>query len=207
MEQSKDNKVIPMTSFSSGDNTAVKPDVKYYTDQIVNVVMVGTPDNWVLIDAGMPNSGKLLEEVAEEVFGKNCKPRAIVLTHGHFDHVGGLVYLLEKWQVPVYAHHKEIPFLNGTTDYPTPDATVEGGLLAKMAFLYPHEATDVGSYLQALPSDGTVPYLPEWQYIETPGHSPGHISLFRTKDKLLISCDAIVTVKQDAFFKVLLQVE
>ncbi|RZJ17557.1 MAG: MBL fold metallo-hydrolase, partial [Acinetobacter sp.] len=68
-------------------------------------------------------------------------------------------------------------------------------------------ATDVGSYLQALPSDGTVPYLPEWQYIETPGHSPGHISLFRTKDKLLISGDAIVTVKQDAFFKVLLQVE
>ena len=49
--------------------------------------------------------------LTKERFGENNKPKAIVLTHGHFDHVGAVVDLVRKWDVPVYAHEAELPYL------------------------------------------------------------------------------------------------
>ncbi len=94
-----------MTSVSSGKLREVAPDVAYYTNQIVNLVMIGTPgSDWVLVDAGMPKSGDEIIKVAEERFGINKPPQAIILTQGHFDHVGSIVDLILKWSVAVYAH-------------------------------------------------------------------------------------------------------
>ncbi len=208
MHQSKDNHFIPMTSVRSGKGDAVRSDVYYYTNQIVNLVMVGEPEgDWVLIDAGMPTCGAEIVEVAEERFGKNRPPQAILLTHGHFDHVGGLVHLLEKWEVPVYAHPLEKPFLTGEQAYPEPDTTVEGGLLAKISSIYPHEPVDVSLRLRMLPEDNTVPGLPDWRWYAVPGHSPGQVAFFRERDGVLIAGDAFITVRQDSLYKVLLQKE
>ncbi|HEX8561542.1 MAG TPA: MBL fold metallo-hydrolase [Flavobacterium sp.] len=210
MHQSQDNHIIPMTSVSAGKGREVAPDVFYYTNQIVNLVLVGAPGSgsWVLIDAGMPESGKAIHAVAEERFGKGVAPKAIILTHGHFDHVGSIVHLLEVWPgVPVYAHPIEFPFLTGLQAYPEPDPTVQGGMLAKISKIYPHEPIDITPVLQPLPPDGTVPELFGWKWIATPGHTPGHVSFFRDSDKLLIAGDAFVTVKQDSMYKVLIQKE
>lgn len=206
MEQSKDNKYIPMTSVNSGKGREVGVDVYYYTDQIVNLVMVGMPNegNWVLIDAGMPKSGKEIIEVARERFGDR-PPVAIVLTHGHFDHVGSIVDLLYEWNVPVYAHPFEVPFLTGEQAYPEPDTSVEGGMLAKISSIYPNEPINIREKLELLPPDGSVPHLPGWQWIHVPGHSPGQVAFFREEDRLLISGDAFITVRQDSFYKVLIQ--
>jgi len=206
MKQSSDSKNVPMTSFSSGHGKEVLPDLYYYTNQIVNVVMIGRPDGeWVLVDCGLPGSGDELIEVAEQRFGKNRPPAAILLTHGHFDHVGSIVALLKKWDVPVYAHELEFPYLTNKQAYPEPDSTVEGGLLAKMAGIYPHEPIDITASLKPLPADGTVPELPAWRWIHAPGHSPGQVVFFRADDKTLLSADAFITVRQDSFYKVLIQ--
>lgn len=208
MEQSKDNKIIPMTSIDSGKLREVTPDVAYYTNQIVNLIMIGNPgSDWVLVDAGMPKSGKEIIKVAEERFGENNPPKAIILTHGHFDHVGSVVGLVEHWNVPVYAHPLESTFLTGMESYPEPDTSVEGGVLAKISSVYPHEPVNISEVLQQLPDDGKVPYLDEWKWIHIPGHSPGQIALFRERDGVLISADALITVKQDSLYKVLIQKE
>jgi glyoxylase-like metal-dependent hydrolase (beta-lactamase superfamily II) len=207
MHQGADNHIIPMTSVSAGEDHEVRRNIFYYTNQIVNIVFVGAGESggWVLIDAGMPGSSSKIIEEAAHLFPLKSKPEAIILTHGHFDHVGGIVALIEKWQVPVYAHPLEFPYLTGMKDYPEPDATVEGGLLAKLAFIYPHKATNIKEGLLPLPENGSVPALPGWRWIHTPGHSPGHVSFFRDSDKTLIAGDAFITVRQDSMYKVLIQ--
>lgn len=207
MKQSDDNKFIPMTSVATHHGEAIRDDLYYYTNQIVNIVMIGNPEmrEWVLIDTGMPKCGKEIESVATRRFGEGNPPRAIILTHGHFDHVGNVVYLLNQWNVPVYAHPLEFPYLTGQRNYPEPDTTVEGGLLAKISFIYPHESIDIGDRLHALPDNGELPFLPDWKWIHTPGHAPGQIALFRENDGTLLSADAFVTVRQDSLYKVLVQ--
>lgn len=199
---------MPITSLTSGTGRTLANDLFYETIQIVNIVFFGDPEHsneWVLIDTGMPKCVNKIIEFAEERFGENNKLKAIILTHGHFDHVGAVIDLVNKWNVPVYAHELELPFLTGQMDYPEPDGSVEGGLVAKMSPLFPNEAINLGDFIHTLPPDGSIPEMPEWKWVHTPGHTPGHISLFREKDKLLIAGDAFVTVKQDSLYNVLTQ--
>ena len=204
----EDYKYIPVTSILSMVGQEVIPDIYCLTLQIVNVCFVGNPtkDNgWTLVDSGMPRSAKAIIKEAEQRFGPHTRPDAILLTHGHFDHVGAIIELIAHWDVPVYAHPLEIPFLTGEQDYPKPDSTVGGGLVARMSPLFPNDAISLGHYIKPLPEDGSVPNLPDWQWLHTPGHSPGHVSFYRNADRVLIAGDAFVTVKQESLYKVLIQ--
>jgi glyoxylase-like metal-dependent hydrolase (beta-lactamase superfamily II) len=163
----------------------------------------GPGGNWVLVDAGLYGSANRIRKVAEEKFGKDARPSAIILTHGHFDHVGALKELAETWNVPVYAHHLEIPYLTGLSSYPPPDPSVGGGAMAYLSFMYPKKPIDLGGLVQPLPADGSVPGLPEWKWYHTPGHSPGHVSFFRETDRTLIAGDAIVTRKPESALAIL----
>jgi glyoxylase-like metal-dependent hydrolase (beta-lactamase superfamily II) len=152
----------------------------------------------VLVDAGLKTSAGKIKKMAADLFGEESKPKAIIMTHGHFDHVGSLEKLANEWHVPVYAHHLEVPYLTGKSSYPPLDPTVGGGLMAYMAFLYPTKPVDITSFISPLPEDGTLPHVSGWRWIHTPGHTPGHISLFRDDDKTLIAGDAFVTTKAEA---------
>jgi glyoxylase-like metal-dependent hydrolase (beta-lactamase superfamily II) len=175
---------------------------------MVNSYLIGKPGdgNWVVLDAGMSRACSMrIFRAAEENFGLTARPAAIILTHGHFDHVGALRPMLDRWPVPVFAHEMELPFLSGQANYPRPDLRAGGGFMAWTAFLYPSHGINLGHRVQKLPDDGTVPGLLDWQWIPTPGHSPGHISLFRESDRAVIAGDAFVTVKQESFWAVLTQ--
>lgn len=111
--------------------------------------------------------------------GSDTRPSSIILTHGHFDHVGSVLQLADEWAVPVYCHHLETPYLTGKSSYPPPDPTVGGGLMSLMSFTFPKKPINVQNHLRELPDGGTVPDLHHWQWLHTPGHAPGHISLYR----------------------------
>lgn len=183
MNYGSDYKFIPATSIESGHGIEVLPDLFCYTIQIVNICFVGHPksNDFVLVDAGMPKCANEIISVTETRFGTNSRPKAIILTHGHFDHVGGIIELIKYWDIPVYAHQMEIPFLTGLQGYPEPDPTVEGGMVAKMSPLFPNEPIDLGNSVKVLPADGTVPHMPEFRWVHTPGHTPGHIFIIPRK--------------------------
>jgi glyoxylase-like metal-dependent hydrolase (beta-lactamase superfamily II) len=155
---------------------------------IANCYIVGTRERWVLIDAGTQGNAKNIREAVNEHIGPDLAPAAIVLTHGHFDHAGSARELAEEWDVEIYAHCLEIPFLDGTSKYPPPDPTV-GGFMSQVVRLLPNKKMNVGPNLKGL-FLGRLPWLPEWEILETPGHSPGHVSFFRSED-LLTCCPSL----------------
>ena len=169
-----------------------------------NVYAIADSMGWVLVDAGLEGSANRIRRWAHDLFG-DTPPSAVVLTHGHFDHLGALPALLDTWDVPVYAHPLELPYINGQRAYPSPDPTVGGGLMSRMSVLYRTGPFDVQGHEKALPADGTVPGLPGWNWIDTPGHTNGHISLFRASDRTLVVGDAFCTVRAESFLAVMSQ--
>lgn len=186
----------------------VAPDLAYRRLGIVNVAFYGRPGagnrNWVLIDAGMYGSMNLITAAAEERFGNEARPAAIVLTHGHFDHVGVLEDLVARWAVPVYAHELERPYLDGSASYPPPDPSV-GGLMARLSPLYPRAPVNVARQLRTLPADGSIPGMLGWRWLHTPGHCPGHVSLWREADRTIVVGDAFITTNQESAYAVAVQ--
>jgi glyoxylase-like metal-dependent hydrolase (beta-lactamase superfamily II) len=178
----------------------VAPGVWGRKDAFVNyyIIQDQTSGSWALVDAGLKWSGPTIRNMAKEIFGEGSRPAAIILTHGHFDHVGAVQALADEWNVPIYAHEMELPYLTGKSSYPPPDPSVGGGMMTSLSFLYPKGPIDLEDRVSKLPGDNTIPGFPEWKFIHTPGHSPGHISLFREKDKVLIAGDAFVTTKAES---------
>jgi glyoxylase-like metal-dependent hydrolase (beta-lactamase superfamily II) len=193
----------------SGVPIEVTADVAYLRTAIVNVAFIGQPGlgdrGWTLVDAGIPGCAPLIRQAAAARFGPGNRPAAIVMTHGHFDHVGALEELAAAWEVPIYAHRLEFPYLDGRSPYPPPDPSVGGGMMARLSWLYPRGPIDVGGRLLPLSEDGTIPPLPGWRWVHTPGHTAGHVSFFRDHDRTLIAGDAFVTVKQESALAVMSQ--
>lgn len=187
----------------------IAPDIAYRRLVMVNVVFVGHPGggdrNWCLVDAGVAGTKALIKGAAEARFGTGARPAAILLTHGHFDHVGALEDLATEWDVPIFAHELERPYLDGSASYPPGDPSVGGGLMAASAGWLPTRPVNVSEQLRSLPPDGSVPDLPGWRWLHTPGHSPGHVSFWREADQTLIAGDAFVTTKAESAYATALQ--
>jgi glyoxylase-like metal-dependent hydrolase (beta-lactamase superfamily II) len=117
------------------------------------------------------------------------------------------------WECPVYMHPDQLPIANGDfaamTKYAGPlDHWVVLPLMRAIgrrrreAMLARSSLRDVSHPLE--PGAG-VPNLPGWECIPTPGHTPGHVSFFRASDRVLITGDAVVTLKLNSLAGLLLQ--
>ncbi len=170
----------------------------------VNAYLVGAPGGagrapgpWALVDTGLPGSAALTKAAAHARFGDR-PPEAILLTHGHFDHAGAALALAEAWGAPVYAHPLEMPYLTGLSDYAPADPTIPGAISA-LSRAFPSGGHDLRPHVHALPDDGTVPGMPGWTWLHTPGHSPGHVSFWREADRTLLAGDAVATADLDSW--------
>jgi glyoxylase-like metal-dependent hydrolase (beta-lactamase superfamily II) len=177
----------------------IAPQVGYLPVAIVNAYLVGEPDAWALVDTGIPHRFEWIKAACENRFGENARPEAILLTHGHFDHGGSALALASYWNVPIYVHPLEMPYVTGKSEYAPQDPTV-GGAIAFASRFFPHTAADdLSNFVRPLPEDGSVPGLPGWTWHHTPGHTPGHVSFFREADRCLIAGDAFLTTDLDSW--------
>ena len=177
----------------------IAPGVAVIPTLIANAYLVGDRAAWLLVDSCTPGNENRIRRAAERRFGRDSRPRAILLTHGHFDHAGSAGPLAAAWQVPIYAHSRELPYLTGHARYP-PFNFAPPGFFTRIARFFPTETVNLGSQVEALPPDLAVPALPDWQMIETPGHTPGHVAFFRPRDRVLLAGDAVTTMNLDSFW-------
>jgi glyoxylase-like metal-dependent hydrolase (beta-lactamase superfamily II) len=167
---------------------------------IANAYLVGDPASWVLVDACIPGREGLIRRAVERRFGAGSRPSAILLTHGHFDHAGSAAPLSDLWHAPIYAHPLEIPYITGSAEYPPFDYS-SPGFFTRIARFFPTRTVNLGTRVHAFDPQKPIPGLPEWEIVETPGHTPGHISFFRRRDAALIAGDAVTTMNLDSFFE------
>ncbi len=171
--------------------------VYYLPLTIANVYFVEDAGAWVLIDAGLPGDARKILQAAEWLYGAESRPSAIVLTHGHPDHAGGALELANHWDVPILAHPLEMPYLTGRSEYPALDPTV-GGFMGLLNRVFTPGAINLGDRVRALEPNEAIPGLTGWRLLHTPGHAPGHVSLFRRKDGTLLAGDAVATMNLDS---------
>src|SRR4051794_10307191 len=174
---------------------AVAPGIFRIGTGISNAYFVILPTgDYVLVDAGDTGYGKKILQAALDLFD-SATPTAILLTHAHFDHAGGLPELLQYWpEIPIFAHALELPYLNSTVRYPPGDPTVGGAMAQMSRFLDTSRPTHLPVPAQAFPDEATeLDMMPGWHLRPSPGHTPGHVSFWNDADRILLAGDAIMT--------------
>jgi glyoxylase-like metal-dependent hydrolase (beta-lactamase superfamily II) len=77
--------------------------------------------------------------------------------------------------------------------------------MALLSPLYPRRPVNVGDQVKPFPEDYSIPGMPGWKWLHTPGHTTGHVSLWREADRALIVGDAFVTTKQESVYSAITQ--
>ncbi|WP_428909108.1 MBL fold metallo-hydrolase [Niallia sp. Krafla_26] len=127
----------------------------------------------LIVDPGSEGE-KLIQYLQKE----DLNPVAVVLTHAHFDHIGAIDTIRSAYHIPVYVHEKEkdwlsSPELNLSEHMQVGKVQVNGA----DEIIKGEQELTIGSFT--------------FQIYETPGHSPGSISLYFESDGIICSGDAL----------------
>ncbi|WP_308162576.1 MBL fold metallo-hydrolase [Bacillus sp. ISL-7] len=155
----------------------------------------------VLVDTGMPGQLEDIKAAMKKAGVPFEQLDAVILTHQDIDHIGSIQEVLKAARKPidVYAHAEDKPFIEGDKEpiKMTRDKVTQ--MLSRIPedmrkqvetiFLNPPTAK-----ITKVVSDGDVlPFFGGVEVIFTPGHSPGHFSLYHHPTKTLITGDATVS--------------
>lgn len=155
----------------------------------------------ILIDAGVPGQLEQIRTAMSEVGVPFSRLKAIILTHQDIDHIGSLPEIQQDLAHPikVYAHKLDKPYIEGDLRLIKNDRSrlsVENwGKLPEIAkALYDIPNLPKAKVDQTIEDGDELPFFGGIQVIFTPGHTPGHISLYVRSSKTLVAGDAMFSV-------------
>ena len=140
-----------------------------------NCYILSTRDQALIVDPG-DEAQKIIAYLA----GGGLKPVAILITHGHLDHIGALKEVQEKYGIPVYAHQDETEyFTNSKYNFSWKSGRT------------PIEFTDL-SMFNFIEEDGIIQLLDQKIDVRhVPGHSSGSIAFYFKENGIVIVGDAL----------------
>jgi len=130
----------------------------------------------LIIDAGCSNQQEF-EELEKFIAGLNLQPKALVNTHCHIDHVLGLRYLHDKYNLPFWANKNDYYLITSAVD--------QGAMFGLEVELPPA----ISAYID---EDNPVKFgNSELKVLHVPGHSLGHVALYAEADNFILAGDVL----------------
>ncbi|WP_134687278.1 MBL fold metallo-hydrolase [Brevibacillus migulae] len=168
--------------------------------QIITPVVLQDEHDTILVDCGYPDFIGLLREAMKQHHIDLASLTKCIVTHHDMDHMGSLAALKRMYShIEVVAHEIEAPYISGEKKSLRLEQA-EASLDMLPAEAKPH-AEQFIRFLQSIEPaqvDRTVthqehlPWCGGIEIVHTPGHMPGHISLYLPASKTLIAADAVV---------------
>ncbi len=130
----------------------------------------------IFIDPGFYYSEELAE-IKKYIAGNNLNPQKITNTHCHFDHIMGVEFVRNEFQIPFYAHADDAFWVE--------KAAIQG----EMFEIEMQPVSPVDGFLHE--TEKLKFGNSELQIIHVPGHSPGHVVFYSEHDGFLIAGDVL----------------
>jgi glyoxylase-like metal-dependent hydrolase (beta-lactamase superfamily II) len=170
------------------ENVYVVPNV------VANPYILVDADGLTVIDAGIPGADKKILAYVTGPLGKSARDiKRILLTHSDLDHVGGLAALHKASGARTYASKIEAQAI--ALGKASRIIKPTGFSMRRVMFALMRPFMKVAPFqVDEILEDGQIlPVLGGLRVVETPGHTPGHISLFAPSVGVLFCGDSIVS--------------
>jgi glyoxylase-like metal-dependent hydrolase (beta-lactamase superfamily II) len=169
-------------------------------DAYTNWYLVEDDGRLTVVDAGVPTSWRSFLDAVKRLGRKPDDVEAVVLTHGHFDHLGFAERARSELGVPVYVHENDVPLTRHPWryDHERPrwpyfltqfDAFPIVAALVRNRAWFPPPVKEVVRYDDG---GGELPVPGSPRVVFCPGHTHGHCALHLPDRDVLIAGDAIV---------------
>ena len=162
---------------------------------LVNVYLLHNDSEAMLLDSGLYWDRAALDGAIEKALPSGKGLTGIIQTHGHCDHCGNTAFLSRKYQCPVICHKDEAEHIERFVPY-GPKGLRKFGVRG-VTFLVGEMVFPVARCpVERTVSHGDIIPTPigDLKVIHTPGHTDGHISLWKEDTQWLFSGDAIINV-------------
>lgn len=166
---------------------------------ILHPTLIWDDEEAVLIDTGMPGQLEQIRTAMNDLGVPFERLKAVIVSHQDIDHIGNLPEIIQASanQIDVYAHKLDKPYIEGIfplikTDPERMSKEAWASLPKEMQLLYTNPPKCKVN--QVLEDGQELPYCGGIQVIRTPGHTPGHVSLYVKKSKTLVAGDAMICV-------------